>query len=170
MADVTVVKDLDAKRLVIKYVASGSLKSVWQAFTQQDLFVQWWGPEGWETSVKKFDFRVGGHVHYDMHCTDANQVDWYDMHSWGIMEILDIVDRVSFTYKDYFTDETGVPNLDMPATTSTNTFTEENGKTRITTVCTADTAEQIEELLNMGMVQGYASMLDCLNALLTTNN
>ena len=87
MADVKVIKDLDNKKLVIEYVANGPVEKVWRAYTEKDSFEQWWGPEGWETIAKEFDFKPGGHIHYGMKCVDEQQGEWFGQESWGIMEI-----------------------------------------------------------------------------------
>lgn len=165
MAEVKVNKDLENKKLVIEYVANGTLENVWRAYADKEWFEKWWGPEGWETTVKEFSFTPGGRVHYGMECVDESQGEWFGQTSWGVMDIQKIDDGKSFTYKDYFSDEEGKLNTTMPALTVTNEFTEEDGKTRIISTSLADTAEQIEELIKMGMIEGFSSQLNKLNAL-----
>lgn len=166
MADVKVTKDLENKTLVIEYLANGSKEKVWQAYSDKDSFEKWWGPEGWETRTREFNFTPGGRVHYGMKCVDKNQGEWFGQTSWGVMEIQSIDENVSFTYEDYFSDEQGNLNKEMPALTVTNEFIEENGKTKIISRCIASNAEQIEELLKMGMVEGFSSQLNKLDQLL----
>lgn len=166
MADVKVVKDLENKTLVIEYVANAPKEKVWRAYADKEKFEKWWGPEGWETTAKEFDFKPGGRVHYDMHCVDENQGEWFDKHSWGLMDIQNIDEGNSFTYKDYFSDENGILNKEMPALVVTNEFIEEDGKTRIISRCLADKEEQIEELVKMGMVEGFSSQLNKLDRLI----
>lgn len=72
MAEVNVTKDLENKLLIIEHIANGSKEKVWQAYADKELFEKWWGPEEWETTAKEFDFRLGGRIHYDMHCVDTN--------------------------------------------------------------------------------------------------
>lgn len=166
MAEVKVTKDLENKTLIIEAVVSGPKDRVWQFYADKESFEKWWGPEGWETTAKEFDFRPGGRVHYDMHCIDKNQGEWYDQHSWGIMAIEDVQEGESLTYKDYFSDEQGTLNQAMPVLTVTNEFTENDGRTTITSRCLADSANQIEELVKMGMIEGFSSQLNKLSALL----
>lgn len=166
MADVKVAKDLENKTLVIEYVASGPKDKVWQAYTNKEQFEKWWGPEGWETTAKEFNFAPGGRVHYDMKCVDENQGEWFGQSSWGLMAIESVDEGNSFTYKDYFSDEQGTINTELPTITVTNEFTEEDGKTRIVSRSLADSAEQIEQLIKMGMVEGFSSQLNKLDQLL----
>lgn len=165
MANVNVTKDLENKKLVIEFMANGPKDKVWQAYADKDQFEKWWGPEGWETAVKAFSFKPNGRVHYGMKCVDERQGEWFGQTSWGVMEIQTVDELNSFTYKDYFSDESGELNTDMPALTVTNEFFDENGKTKIVSTSFADSAEQIEQLIQMGMVEGFSSQLNKLDTL-----
>lgn len=166
MNELKVTKDLENKTLTLEREFDGPIDKVWQAYADKETFEKWWGPEGWETTTKEFDFAPGGRVHYDMKCVDENQGEWFGQSSWGMMVIEDVDAPNSFTYKDYFSDENGILNQDMPALTVTNRFVEENGKTKLISTSVADSAEQIEELIKMGMVEGFTSQLSRLDALL----
>jgi len=165
MTDVKVTKDLENKKLIIEYTAGGPVEKVWRAFSEKDMFEKWWGPEGWETEAKEFDFAPGGRVHYGMKCVDENQGEWFGQISWGVMDLQAIDEGKSFTYKDYFSDEAGALKTDMPALTVKNEFFDEGGKTKIVSTSFADTPEQIEELIKMGMIEGFSSQLRKLDEL-----
>jgi uncharacterized protein YndB with AHSA1/START domain len=165
MAEVKVTKDLENKKLVIEYLAAGPVEKVWRAYAEKDMFEKWWGPEGWETTAKEFNFAPGGRVHYAMKCIDKNQGEWFGQMSWGLMDIETVEDGKSFTYKDYFSDEAGTLKTDMPTITVKNEFFDEDGKTKIVSTSLANTAEQIEELIKMGMVEGFSSQLRKLDIL-----
>lgn len=107
----------------------------------------------------------GGRVHYGMKCVDENQGEWFGQVSWGVMDIQSVEAGRSFTYKDYFSDEEGKLNTEMPALAVTNEFIDDNGKTKIVSTSFADSAEQIEELIKMGMIEGFSSQLNKLDAL-----
>lgn len=166
MAEVKVTKDLDNNTLIIEAIVSGPKDRVWQFYADKDLFEKWWGPEGWQTTAKEFDFREGGHIHYDMHCIDERQGDWFDQHSWGVMNIQTIDEGNGLTFEDIFSDETGVPTPDMPVSQTSVGLEEVDGRTVIATKTTFDTPEQLEEVLKMGIEEGWSSQLEKLNALL----
>lgn len=166
MAEVQVAKDLANKTLTIEITVDAPKEKVWQAYTDKERFEKWWGPEGWETTAKEFNVTPGGRVHYGMKCVDEAQGEWFGQTSWGLMEIQAVDEGNSFTYKDYFSDEAGTINTELPALTITNEFVEEGGKTRIVSRSVADSAEQIEELIKMGMLEGFKSQLAKLDALL----
>lgn len=50
--------------------------------------------------------------------------------------------------------------------TITNEFVEENGKAKLISRLVADSAEQIEQLVKMGMLEGFGSQLTKLDQLL----
>lgn len=165
--EVKMTKDLENKKLIIEREFDGPRDKVWKAYSDKETFEKWWGPEGWETKTKEFDFTPGGRVHYDMKCVDENQGEWFGQSSWGIM-LLEAVDAPnSFTYKDYFSDENGTLNQEMPTITVTNEFIElEGGRSKLVSTSLADSAEQIEELIKMGMLEGFSSQLTKLDAML----
>lgn len=165
MAEVKVTKDLENKKLIVEFTANGPKDKVWGAYADKESFEKWWGPEGWVTTTKEFNFTPGGRVHYGMKCVDENQGEWFNQTSWGVMEITDVAPAESFTYTDYFSDENGTLNNEMPALKVTNEFIEEDGKTRIVSTSYADSAEQIEELIKMGMIEGFTSQLNKLEKL-----
>jgi uncharacterized protein YndB with AHSA1/START domain len=166
MSEVKVTKDLENKKLIIEFVANGPKDKVWSAYSDKDLFEKWWGPEGWETTAKEFSLTPGGKIHYGMKCVDENQGDWFGQTSWGVMDITEVNPKDSFTYTDYFSDEQGALNKEMPALKVTNEFIEVDGKTKIVSTSFADSAEQIEQLVNMGMIEGFTSQLNKLDKLL----
>lgn len=166
MNKTTVTKDLENKTLTIERTFDAPVGKVWRAYAEKDWFEKWWGPQGWETTAKEFNFAPGGRVHYDMKCTDKNQGEWFGQSSWGLMAIETVDAPHSFSYTDYFSDESGTINKDMPALRITNTFSDENGKTKLVSVSVADSAEQIEQLIKMGMLEGFDSQLQKLDALL----
>lgn len=167
MADVKVTKDLENKKLIIEFIANGSIDKVWSAYADKGTFEKWWGPEGWKTTAKEFTFEPGGRVHYGMKCVDENQGEWFGQVSWGLMAVQEVNPSHSFTYKDYFSDESGAINTELPALTVTNEFFEQDGKTKIVSTSLADSAEQIEQLLKMGMVEGFSSQLNKLDTLVS---
>lgn len=163
MGKTKVTKDLENKKLIIERVFDAPKADVWKAYADQKWFEKWWGPEGWETAAKEFSFEPGGRVHYDMKCVDERQGEWFGKSSWGLMDIKTVDAPNSFSYVDYFSDESGEPNKEMPALRITNEFIEEDGKTRMVSTSLADSAEQIEELIKMGMLEGYDSQMDKLD-------
>jgi uncharacterized protein YndB with AHSA1/START domain len=121
--------------LYITRIFDAPLELVWQAFTDPDKMMLWWGPKTYTTPVLKMDFRVGGKYLYCMRSPEGQDY-------WGAGVVREIVDRKRIVYTDSFADEKG--NIvqashygmaaDMPLELLvTLTFEEfRNGKTRLT--------------------------------------
>ena len=161
-----VTKDLEAKTLTIERAFAAPKAKLWQAYADKDTFAAWWGPEGWETTVKEFDFKPGGRVHYGMKCVDKNQGEWFGQESWGLMQLESVNEPDDFSYKDYFSDADGNIAPNMPAITVEVKLVEADGKTNLVTRCLGETAEDIEKLVAMGMVEGFSSQMNKLDKFL----
>ena len=167
MAEVKVTKDLENKQLIIEATFDAPKEKLWRAYTDKEWFEKWWGPEGWETTTKEFNFTPGGRIHYCMKCVDENQGEWFGQESWGLTVINEIDDQNSYSATDHFSDASGVANTEMPGMTLAVEFKESDGKTTVINRTITETAEQLEQLLNMGMVEGFSSQLNRLEALVS---
>ena len=161
-----VTKDLENKTLIIERVFDAPKEKVWKAYAEKDWFEKWWGPEGWETTTKEFDFRPGGRLHYCMKCVDENQGEWFGQESWGLVIMEEVNAPTSFVGKDYFSDAEGNQNSDLPGQTMSVELVEEDGKTRMISRSMTDTAEQLEKMIEMGMIEGFSSQMNKLDQLL----
>lgn len=160
-----VTKDIASKTLIIERSFDAPKEKVWKAYADKAWFEQWWGPEGWQTTTKEFNFVVGGRIHYGMKCVDQNQGEWFGKESWGLMEIQTIDAPNSFSVKDYFCSPDGTISTDMPMQRFSVELIEEAGKTRLVSKSFTESAEQLEELIKMGMVEGFDSQLNRLEKL-----
>lgn len=167
MDQTKVTKDLENKTLTIERTFDAPKEKLWRAYADKEWFEKWWGPEGWETTTKEFGFTPGGKVHYGMKCVDKDQGEWFGQESWGLMEIESVDEPNSFTANDYFSDADGSINETMPSQMFVIELVEEAGKTRVINRTITKTAEQLEELVKMGMIEGFSSQLNKLERLLT---
>lgn len=171
MSETQVTKDAKSKTLIFERLVNAPRGRVWQAWTDPEQLAKWWGPRGWDTVVKTFDFREGGEWHYGMVCNDKEQTDWYGKTSWGKAVYKEIDEPDSFAYSDYFCDENGVVSDDMPVSTTKMEFIEtgDNGKqTRMVATSVFDTAEGYGKVLAMGVVEGLAQTWDRLEEMVET--
>ena len=54
------------KTATIQRTLQAPLKLVWEAWTQPEHLIRWWGPKGMETRIEAHDFKVGGAWKYIM--------------------------------------------------------------------------------------------------------
>jgi uncharacterized protein YndB with AHSA1/START domain len=68
------------REIVISRVISAPRELVFEAFTAVRHLSRWWGPEGFTTTTRAFEFRVGGEWHFVMHGPDGT--DYQEWISW----------------------------------------------------------------------------------------
>lgn len=135
---------------------------VFKAFSEAEHLQKWWGPQGWTLTVCNLDFKPGGAWHYCMKCIDKNQGDFYGYESWGKAIYEEIIGGEKIVYTDYFSDSEGNESQDLPPSTTTLTFEEYEGKTRVVSVSQYRSAEALKTVVDMGMEQGITETWDRL--------
>src|SRR4051794_13022383 len=68
------------REVVISLVINGPQELVFEAFTEVRHLSQWWGPEGFTTTTRSFEFRVGGEWDFEMRGPDGT--DYQEWISW----------------------------------------------------------------------------------------
>jgi uncharacterized protein YndB with AHSA1/START domain len=68
------------REIVISRVIDAPRELVFEAFTEVRHLSQWWGPEGFTTTTRSFEFRVGGVWDFVMHGPDGT--DYQEWISW----------------------------------------------------------------------------------------
>src|SRR6187402_2717466 len=61
------------REIVISRSISAPRELVFEAFTEVRHLSQWWGPEGFTTTTRAFEFRVGGAWDFVMHGPDGTE-------------------------------------------------------------------------------------------------
>jgi uncharacterized protein YndB with AHSA1/START domain len=147
------------REFVMERIFDAPRELVWQAWTKPEHLAQWWGPKGWTLPVCKMDFRPGGVWHYCMRGPEGEE-------SWGKAIYHEIIEPERIVYLDAFADEAGNPVEGMPEILITVTFTEHDGKTKLTSRARFASAADLESVLAMGMVEGLTETWDRLEAYL----
>jgi uncharacterized protein YndB with AHSA1/START domain len=68
------------REIVMSRVISAPRELVFEAFTQVRHLSRWWGPEGFSTTTRSFEFRVGGVWDFAMHGPDGT--DYQEWITW----------------------------------------------------------------------------------------
>jgi len=145
----------DGNSLVMKLSFQAPKTKVWQAWTTPELLAKWWSPDGWETTVKHFDFSNGGYWEYEMKCIDPEQPEWFGQKSAGKSTYDNINPEESFENVDYFLDDTNNVNTEAPVSHSLIEFTEnDDGTTTVTSTARYNSKDELEQVLAMGMREG----------------
>ena len=70
----------DDREIVISRVIDAPPELVFEAFTQARHLSRWWGPEGFTTTTRAFEFRAGGAWDFVMHAPDGT--DYQEWITW----------------------------------------------------------------------------------------
>jgi uncharacterized protein YndB with AHSA1/START domain len=156
----TITSDLETGKLVVERVFNAPRELVFAAYTEPDRIAQWWGPREWKTRNVTMDVRPGGIWHYVMTGPDGTE-------AWGKATYREVTPPSRLVYVDEFSDAEGNANPDLPSTVIDYTFEEiEGGKTRMVSVAEFGTAENLQKVLDMGMIEGMTETLDRLDEFL----
>ncbi|MFO1488488.1 MAG: SRPBCC domain-containing protein [Verrucomicrobiota bacterium] len=138
---------------------------VWQAWTDREELLRWFGPRGFAMTAAKLDLRPGGSFHYCLQGPDGKSM-------WGKFgyRVIEAPERIVLV--SAFSDEKGGLTRHPFAATwplemlSTTTLAEENGKTILTIESMPLNPTEAErrtfEGAHDGMMQGWTGTFDQL--------
>lgn len=159
MSVTSVDKDFD--NLTIRLIADfdAPAERVWDLWADPRKLERWWGPPGYPATFTDHDLSPGGKTAYYMTGPEGDQ-----FHGWWRVESVDPPRSLEFV--DGFADENGNPLDDMPSTTVQVRFSEHDGGTRMEIGSVCATREQMDQLVEMGAVEGITQSVGQMDALL----
>lgn len=152
-------KDVENLTLTFTTEFEADVKRVWQVWEDPRQLERWWGPPTWPATFDTYDFSPGGNARYFMTGPDGNKE-----HGWWKITAIDAPNRLEF--EDGFADKNGDP-VDVTDVTRCVVTLESSGSgTRMTSVTTFRSAEQLEEMSKMGMEEGMTQALGQIDGIL----
>lgn len=142
---------------VIERTFAAPRELVFKVFSECEHLTHWWGPSGWTLPVCQIDFRAGGVWFYCMRGPEGEE-------SCGKATYQEIIAPERIVYKDAFADADGNVMPGMPEMVTALTFTEHDGKTRLTSRTQFPSAADLKSTLDMGMAEGIKETWDRLEA------
>src|SRR5437588_7768498 len=106
------------REIVISRVIDAPREVVFEAFTEVRHLSRWWGPDGFTTTARAYEFRVGGVWDFVMHGPDGT-----DYQEWITWTEIATPERIALLHGEF----RGDPN----AFESVLTFAPDGGATRI---------------------------------------
>ncbi len=159
MNTATFTKDLAQKTITVTRTFNANRSKVWHAFTDREMLEKWWAPKPWKTVVKAFDFKEGGVYHYCMQGPDGTQ-------SWGLTSYETIDPENSYTAEDFFCDEQGIRNTELPTLHWKNEFIDNGETTDLVVTISFESESDMQKVIEMGFEEGFTMGLDQLDTLL----
>lgn len=160
MTVTAVHKDTDALTMTITAELEASPERVWQLWADPRQLERWWGPPTYPATFTVYDLREGAHVEYHMTGPEGDQPRGY----WDIVEV---DEPKSIVFRDGFANDDGTPNTDLPEGTARVTIEDlGNGRSRMSIESIFASAQNMDQVLAMGMEEGMTEALGQIDAIL----
>ncbi|MBP7930688.1 MAG: SRPBCC domain-containing protein [Acidimicrobiia bacterium] len=154
-----VVSNIDDLTLTITAEFAAPIERVWQVYADPRQMEKIWGPPTYPATVVDHDFRSGGRVTYYMTGPEG------DRHA-GWWEIESVDEPNSFTVIDGFADADFNKIEGAPVSHNVYAFESIEGGTRATYTSRYESAEALQQVLDMGVVEGASLAINQIDELL----
>ena len=159
MSVTSVEKDFDNQTLTLIADFDAPLDRVWTLWEDPRQLERWWGPPGYPATFEEFNLTPGGRVTYYMTTPEGEK-----HRGWWRIDAVNPPTSLNLT--DGFADADGNPAEDMPVGTMHMQLSEFGGGTRMELRSVSATREQMQQLVDMGMVEGIQASVGQMDALL----
>lgn len=151
----------DAENLTMTVVAdfAAPIERVWSAYSDPRQLERFWGPPGWPATFTAWDHTVGGRAVYSMSGPRGEK-------SSGAWEFVSIDAPNSFEVIDSFVDESGKLLDGFPAQRMSFVFEPTAEGTRMVTTSHFDSVDALEQVVEMGQVEGLKMAMAQLDTVL----
>jgi len=159
MTEIDIRKDVAALTLTVTARFEAPVERVWQIFADPRQLERWWGPPTYPATVVDHELVPGGRVSYFMTGPEG------DKHA-GWWQVLSVEAPHSLEVEDGFADDSGQPNPDLPVTRMRTTLEADGSGTVLRTVSTFPSLAAMEQMVEMGMVEGIREAVSQIPAIL----
>jgi uncharacterized protein YndB with AHSA1/START domain len=156
---VSTTQDVEGRTLTIVADFAAPPERVWKVWSDPRQLERWWGPPTWPATFEEHDVRVGGRSRYYMTGPDGEKAG-------GWWEFVRIDEPHSLEFEDGFSNEAGEPDEKMPTIRARVEFERTDTGTRMTMTSSFTTLEQMQQLVDMGMVEGINLAMGQIDGLL----
>lgn len=147
----------EGPELVLTRTFDAPRELVFEAYSTCERLGEWWGPRSWPMAECTLEFREGGVWHYCLRGPGEGD------ESWGRAVFEEIVEPERIVYVDGFSDADGDPVEGTPETRSHVELADADGRTRLTVRAVYPSADELQQVLDMGMVAGITETFDRLD-------
>jgi uncharacterized protein YndB with AHSA1/START domain len=155
----TVTSDAQALTLTVVGDYPVPVERLWEAYADPRQLERFWGPESWPATFTRHDMVPGGWSQYHMTGPDGSTAR-------GWWRFLAVEPGRRIELEDGFADEEGRPNDGMPRMRMVFTFEPTATGSRFTGVTHFPSVEAMQQLVEMGMVEGMRSAMGQLDDVL----
>lgn len=153
------VKDVENLTLTITAEFEAGIERVWRIWADPRQLERWWGPPTWPATFDRHEATEGSRSSYVMTGPEGEKARGY----WIVTKV---DEPTRFEFDDGFADDEGDPVEAMGVTHAVVTLEESGGRTTMTVRTSFESAEQLEQMAQMGMEEGMTQALGQIDALL----
>ncbi|MFN8380069.1 MAG: SRPBCC domain-containing protein [Anaerolineae bacterium] len=146
--------------LTITRVFNAPRPLVFAAYTEPEYLLRWWGPSEYPLVICNVDLRPGGRWHYCMKSRTTGD------EAWGIGIYSEVDPPKKLVYADSFSDAEGHINEALPTAEVVVQFEDAGSQTRVVITTKYAREEELQAVVQMGMVEGITETLGQLEKLL----
>ncbi|KQY57291.1 polyketide cyclase [Nocardioides sp. Root151] len=151
--------DLDNLTLTIHAEFAAPVERVWNVYADPRQLEQVFGPPSYPATFVDHELRPGARTTYFLTSPEGEK------HA-GFWEITEVDEPHSFSFVDGFADEDFNVIEGMPVSTNVYALAPTEAGTKATYVATYASAEALQQVLDMGVVEGASSAINQIDDLL----
>jgi uncharacterized protein YndB with AHSA1/START domain len=157
-----ITKDIENRTLTITAEFAAPVDRVWALYADPRQLEQVWGPPEYPATFVDHDLRPGGRMTYYMTSPEGEKFAGY----WDVDEV---AEPSAFAFRDGFADADLEPNPDLPVSHCAYAFSATDRGTRAVYTSSYASAEDLQQVLDMGMEEGARSAIDQIDGFLATS-
>lgn len=154
-----VEKDLDRLTLTVVAEFAAPVERVWTLYADPRRLERHWGPPGYPATFVRHELVPGSRSRYYMTGPDGEKPH-------GVWDVVAVDEPRSFEVADAFADEQWQPDEEIGWGRMAFLFEPVDGGTRLRVVSTYRSAEQLQQLLDMGMEEGLKQAMGQIDGIL----
>jgi uncharacterized protein YndB with AHSA1/START domain len=154
-------KDTEALNLTIVAEFEAGVERIWQVWADPRQLERWWGPPTFPATFEDHEFQPGGKASYYMTGPEGEKA-----RGWWRFTAIEAPNRLEFD--EGFADDNGDPVAEMGTAGVVVTLEDVGGRTRMTTVSSFESAEQLQKMLEMGMEEGMKEAMGQIDGVLAS--
>lgn len=154
-----VIKDIDNRTLTITAQFAAPVERVWALYADPRQLERVWGPPTYPATFVDHSLTVGSRSTYYMTGPEGEKFA-------GWWRITAVDEPRSFAFDDGFADDDFNPKPELPVSQNVYTFQAREGGTLATFVSSFESAEALQQILDMGVEEGSTLAINQIDAFL----
>jgi len=152
-----VTPDAEALTLTINAEFDAPVARIWQIYADPRQLEKIWGPPEYPATFVDHDLKPGGRMTYYMTGPEGDKVA-------SVWTVTAVDEPRGFSFDDAFADDQFNVIESMPKAGNDFTFVEVDGRTHATYVSRYQTAEALQTVLDMGVIEGASAAINQIDA------